>query len=185
MSAIRIAKFTQGCTKISSAVRNSARSMVHGFERRRDKTPDGAFVSPHLALPGCAGLSRCRRPLIDARRCLVAQSDMQLRRCPKRAYRIFALVQCAHAFDFDSDRVLERGANGARRARAPSLAKHAVGSLSGIQLDGLLRLLPRSMTSSSCLRGHQYGILAHCPDRRSGAGETIADSGDERQSDGS
>jgi hypothetical protein len=122
-----------------------------------------AFVASHLALPGSARLGPCRWPLIDARRCLIAQSNMQLRRCPECTYGIFALVQRAHAFDFDSDRVLQRRANGARRAHASSLAQHAVGSLSGIQLDGLQQLLPRSMISSSCLRGHQYGILAHVP----------------------
>jgi len=149
---MRIAKFTQGCTKISSAVRHAG-----------DHWCKSASNPWRPALPGSARLGPWGRPLIDARRCLVAQSDMQLCRCPECAYRIFALVQRAHAFDFDSDRVLERRANGARRARASSLAQHAVGSLPGIQLDGLQQLLPRSMISSSCLRGHQYGILAHVP----------------------
>jgi hypothetical protein len=122
-----------------------------------------AFVAPHLPLPGSARFSPCRGPLIDARRCLIAESNMQIRGCPECAYRIFALVQRAHAFDFDSDRVLQRCANGARRARASSLAQHAVGSLSGIQLDGLQQVLPRSMISYSCLRGHEYRILAYVP----------------------
>ena len=154
------------------------------FEPQARQTA-GAIVAPHVALPGPARISRWRGPLIVARRCLVAQRDVQLRGCPECAYGIFALVQRAHAFDFDSDRVLQGRANGARRACASSLAQHAVGSLSGIQLDGLQQLLPRSMISFSCLGGHQCGFLAHCPDRRSGAGETIADRADERQSDGS
>ena len=155
------------------------------FEPQARQTAASAFVAPRFALPGSARISRWRGPLIVARRCLVAQRDVQLRGCPECAYGIFALVQRAHAFDFDSDRVLQGRANGARRACASSLAQHAVGSLSGIQLDGLQQLLPRSMISFSCLGGHQCGFLAHCPDRRSGAGETIADRADERQSDGS
>jgi len=122
-----------------------------------------AFVARHVALPGSARISRWKGPLIVARRCLVAQRDVQLRGCPECAYGIFALVQRAHAFDFDSDRVLQGRANGARRACASSFAQHAVGSLSRIQLDGLQQLLPRSLISSSCLGGHQYGFLAHGP----------------------
>ena len=155
------------------------------FEPEARQTAASVFAAPHFALAGSAGISRWGGPLIVARRCLVAQRDVQLRGCPECAYGIFALVQRAHAFDFDSDRVLQGRANGARRACASSLAQHAVGSLSGIQLDGLQQLLPRSMISFSCLGGHQCGFLAHCPDRRSGAGETIADRADERQSDGS
>ena len=139
------------------------RSCKDVANRKHDKTPDSAFVAPPLALPGSARLSLWRGPLIHARRCLIAQSDVQLRGRPECAYRILALVQRAHAFDFDSDRVLQRRANGAWRACTSSLAQHALGSLSGIQLDGLQQLLPRSMISSSCLRGHQCGILALVP----------------------
>jgi hypothetical protein len=87
---------------------------------------------------------------------------MQLSRCPECAYSIFAFVQRAHAFDLESDRLLQRRANATRRGRASSLAQHAVGSLSGIQLDGLQQLLPLSMISFSCLRGHQYGVPRSC-----------------------
>jgi len=89
---------------------------------------------------------------------------MELRRCPECAYGIFALVQRAHAFDLDSNRVLQRRANGIRRARTSSLAQHAVGSLSGIQLDRLKQLFPRSMISFSCLCGHQCGFLVDAPE---------------------
>jgi hypothetical protein len=83
---------------------------------------------------------------------------MHFRRCPECPHGIFAFVQRAHAFDLDSDRLFQRRANGTRRGCASSLAHDAVGSLSGIQLDGLHQLLPPSVISFSCLRGHEYEV---------------------------
>src|SRR6185369_14411865 len=87
----------------------------------------------------------------------LTKGDMQFgcgAECPDR---VFAFVQCAHALDLDSDRLLQRRPDGTRLSRTSSLAQNAVGALPRIQLDGLQQLLPGSAISFSCLRGHCTG----------------------------